>query len=85
MSASADKVKAVQEYPVSKSAKVVRAHFGLATFYPTLITNFPEVAKAVTSLTGKNQTFLWLPSQQEALEWMKDGLCTPPSVRLPQF
>jgi len=45
VSASADKVKAVQEYPVPKNAKDVRAYLSLASFYRKLIPNFAEVAK----------------------------------------
>ena len=62
VSASADKVKGVQEYPVPKCAKDVRAYVGLAAFYRRLIPNFAEVAKPLTSLTRKNQPFVWGPS-----------------------
>ena len=80
VSASADKMKAVQDYPVPKSAKDVRAYVGLAAFYRRLIPNFAEVAKHLTSLTRKNHTFVWGPSQQEAFEGMHR-----PSSRLPEF
>ena len=80
VSASADKMKEVQEFPVPKSAKDVRAYVGLAAFYRRLIPNFAEVAKHLTSLTRKNHTFVWGPSQQEAFEGMHR-----PSSRLPEF
>ena len=85
ISASADKVKAVQVYPVPKNAKDIRAYFGLASFYRRLIPNFAEVAKPLTSLTRKNQPFVWRASQQEAFEGMKDRLCTSPVLAYPNF
>jgi len=85
VSACADKVKAVQEYPVPKNANDVRAYVGLATFYRRLIPNFVEVAKSLKSLTRKNQPFVWGPSQQEAFEGMKDRLCTAPVLAYPNL
>ena len=85
VSASADKVKAVQEYAVLKTAKDVRAYVRLAAFYPRLIPNFAEVAKLLTSLPRKKQSFVWGPSQQEAFEGMKDRLCTAPVLAYPNF
>jgi len=85
VSASADKVKGVQEYAVPKNAKDVRAYLGLASFYGRLIPNFAKVAKPLTSLTRKNQPFTWGPSQQEAFEGMKDRLCTSPVLAYPNF
>jgi hypothetical protein len=64
VSASADKVKAVKEYPAPKDAKDVRAFLGLASFYRRLVLKFVEVAKPVTILTRKSQEFVWGPSQQ---------------------
>jgi len=75
----------VQEYPVPKSAKDVRAYVGLAAFCRRLIPNFAEVGKSLTSLTGKNQPFVWGPSQQEAFQGMKDRLCTAPVLAYPNF
>jgi transposase InsO family protein len=85
VSASADKVKAVKEYPTPKNVKDVRAFIGLASFYRRLVPNFAEIAKPLTSLTRKNQNFVWGPSQQEAFERMKDKLCTTPVLAYPNF
>ena len=58
---------------------------GLDSFYRRLISNFAEVANPLTSLTSKNQPFVWGPSQQEAFEGMKDRLCTNPVLAYPNF
>jgi len=52
VSASADKVKAVKNYPTPRSLKEVRAFLGLASFYWRLVPNFAESAKPLTKLTG---------------------------------
>jgi hypothetical protein len=85
VSASADKVKAVKEYPTPKNAKDVRAIFGLASFYRRHVPNFAEVAKPLTLLTRKDQKFAWGPSQQDAFQKMKDRLCTTPVLAYPNF
>jgi len=43
------------------------------------------MAKPLTSLTRKNQPFVWGPSQQEAFEGMKDRLGTSPVLAYPKF
>ena len=57
VSASADKVKAVKEYPTPKNVKDVRAFIVLASFYRRLVPNFAKIAKPLTSLTRKKPRF----------------------------
>jgi len=85
VSASADKVKAVKNYPTPRSPKEVRAFLGLASFYRRLVPNFAESAKPLTKLTRKNQEFVWGPSQKEAFENLKTKLCTTPVLAYPNF
>jgi hypothetical protein len=77
ISASADKVKAVQDYPTPKVAKDVRAFKGLGSFYRMLVCNFAEIAKPLTILTRKDQAFVWGPSQQQAFEELKIASAPP--------
>ena len=55
VSASADKVKAIENYPTPDSAIDVRIFLGLVLFYGRLVPNFAEVAKPVKMLTLKSQ------------------------------
>jgi DUF438 domain-containing protein len=57
--ASPDKVKAVKEYPIRKTVKEVRSFLGLASYYRRLVPKFAEIAKPLTELTQKEQTFEW--------------------------
>jgi hypothetical protein len=45
VSASADKVKTVKDYPTPKNVKDVRAFLGLCSFYRKLVPKFAEIAK----------------------------------------
>jgi hypothetical protein len=86
VSASPDKVKAVQNYLTPKGVKDVRAFLGLTSFYRKLVPKFAELAKPLTTLTRKDQEFYWGPEQQEAfLAWR--SYVTPPHPRfgLPTF
>jgi hypothetical protein len=54
VSASADKMKAVKDYPTPKNAKDVRSLLGLASFYRRQVPNFAEATKPLTILTRKD-------------------------------
>jgi hypothetical protein len=85
VSASPDKVKAVQNYPTPKSVKDVRAFLCLASFYRRLVPKFAVLAKPLTTLTRKDQEFYWGPEQQEAFLALKEKLCNPPVLAYPHF
>ena len=85
ISASPDKVKAVRQYPTPKSVKDFRAYLGLASFYRRLVPNIARIAKPLTTLTRKDQKFIWGPSQQEAFEKLKSELCSISVLAYPNF
>jgi hypothetical protein len=85
VSASSDKVKAVQNYPTPRNVRDVRAYLGLASFYRRLVPNFAEIAKPLTQLTRKGQEFTWGPRQQEVFEGLKQKLRNPPVFVYPNF
>ena len=85
ISPSLGKVKAVKQYPASKSVKELRAFWCLASFYRRLIPNFAEIARPMTELTRKEQQFTWESKQQEAFQSMKDRLCNAPVLAYPNF
>jgi hypothetical protein len=60
--AADDKIRAVQQYPVPKSVKEVRAFLGLCSFYRRLVPHFADIAKLLTELTEKDQIWQW-PSE----------------------
>jgi hypothetical protein len=84
VSASADKVKAIENYPTTKNPRGVRAFLGLASFYRRLVPNFAEAAKPLTKLTRKNEKFVWDRASQRRLR-LKGKLCTTPVLAFPDF
>jgi hypothetical protein len=83
--ASPDKVKAINEYPVPKTVKDVRAFLGLASFYRRLVPNFAQLAKPLTQLTKKDEKFEWKPQCQNAFDELKIKLSTTPVLAYPDF
>jgi len=67
ISASADKVIAVRDYPAPRNVKHVQAFLGLALFYRRLVLGFAEVAKPLTELTRKDRQFIWGSMSREGV------------------
>lgn len=53
------KIKVVQEYPVPKSVKDVRAFMGLTNYYRKFVKGFAHIASPLHDLTKKGASFLW--------------------------
>ena len=45
------KIRAIEEYPIPKTVRDIRAFIGLAGYYRRHVPNFAEMAKPLTSLT----------------------------------
>ncbi|GKD90070.1 putative reverse transcriptase domain-containing protein [Tanacetum coccineum] len=56
---------------------------GLAGYYRRFIENFSKIAKPLTLLTQKNNTYVWGHKQEEALCIIKKKLCNAPMLALP--
>jgi len=85
ITASADKIKAVKQYPTPKGVKEVRAFIGLACFYRRLVPDFAELAKPLKTFTRKDQKFTSDATQQEAFESLKEKFCSAPVLAFPDF
>ena len=95
-----DKVKAVREWPKSKTVKELRSFIGFVSYYNKFIKNFSEVTKPlqeimkigakkhgklITKRTSKNVTVEWTIESNEAFEKLKKLLCTAPILSFPHF
>ncbi|GJU95872.1 putative reverse transcriptase domain-containing protein [Tanacetum coccineum] len=54
-----------------------------AGYYRRFIANFSKIAKPLTSLTQKNQKYVWGMKQEEAFQTLKNNLCDAPILTLP--
>ncbi|GJY12612.1 putative reverse transcriptase domain-containing protein [Tanacetum coccineum] len=65
------------------SPSEIRSFLGLAGYYRRFIANFSKIAKPLTSLTQKNQKYVWGVEQEEAFQTLKNNLCDAPILTLP--
>jgi len=79
----ADKVRAVQEWPVPKNVTELRAYLGTAGYYRRFIPGFADIAAPLHCLLLKNVHFEWGFPQQQAFDTLKDRLCCAPVLGIP--
>ncbi|GJS72361.1 putative reverse transcriptase domain-containing protein [Tanacetum coccineum] len=53
------------------------------SYYRRFIANLSKIAKPLTSLTQKNQKYVWGVEQEEAFQTLKNNLCDVPILSLP--
>ena len=79
------KIKAIERYPVPKTARDIRAFIGLAGYYRRHVRNFAELARPLTTLTRKETPFEWTCEQQQAFQRLKEILSTEPLLIYPDI
>nr|GFB87486.1 putative reverse transcriptase domain-containing protein [Tanacetum cinerariifolium] len=78
------KVEAIKSWTAPKSPTEVRQFLGLAGYYRGFIEGFSLIAKPLTKLTQKNKTYEYGREEEEALQLLKDKLCSAPILALPK-
>ena len=64
-----EKIQSIQDWPVPKCVRDVRAFFGLA-----FVQNFASIAEPLSALIKKGVRFSWSPKAQQAFEHLKRAL-----------
>ncbi|GJR47198.1 reverse transcriptase domain-containing protein [Tanacetum coccineum] len=77
------KIEAVKNWKTPTTPSEIRSFLGLAGYYRRFIANFSKIAKPLTSLTQKNQKYVWGVEQEEAFQTLKSNLCDAPILTLP--
>ncbi|GJU74199.1 putative reverse transcriptase domain-containing protein [Tanacetum coccineum] len=77
------KIEAVKNWKTPITPSEIRSFLGLAGYYRRFIINFSKIAKPLTSLTQKNQKYVWGVEQKEAFQTLKNNLCDAPILTLP--
>ncbi|GJU76534.1 reverse transcriptase domain-containing protein [Tanacetum coccineum] len=77
------KIEAVKNWRTPTTPSEIRSFLGLAGYYRQFIANFSKIAKPLTSLTQKNQKYVWGVEQEEAFQTLKNNLCDAPILTLP--
>ena len=85
LSPDPDNVEKVQNHPIPKTVKQVRAFLGLSGYYRKFIQNYSRIATPMLKLLQKNVRFSWGDDQQRAFETLKKALISPPILQFPNF
>ncbi|CCO34032.1 Retrotransposable element Tf2 155 kDa protein type 1 [Rhizoctonia solani AG-1 IB] len=78
-----EKVKAIQEWPEPKNVKQVQSFLGFANFYCHFVHDFSRLACPLTSLTQKDQPWVWEAPQKEAFQQIKIAISKEPVLAHP--
>jgi hypothetical protein len=78
------KVQAVQDWPVPRSARAVRAFLGLARYYRKFVHNYGTIAAPLTALLKKDG-FSWTEAATEAFGVLKAAVTSAPVLAMPDF
>ncbi|MGH0129906.1 UNVERIFIED_CONTAM: hypothetical protein FKN15_018760 [Acipenser sinensis] len=75
----------VQNWPTPKSVTEVRAFLGLCSYYRRFVLRFAYHAAPLHQLTQKNVPFKWSSECEEAFQYFKKALTSPPIMAFPDF
>ncbi|KHJ89406.1 integrase core domain protein [Oesophagostomum dentatum] len=80
-----EKTKAIDQYPIPKTASDVRAFLGMCSFFRRFVYNFASVAAPLFALTKKDAKFEWTKECQQAMDKLKGALTTAPILVAPRL
>ena len=78
-----DKVAAVQEWPVPRTATEVWSFLGLCSYYRRFVENFAEIARPLHQYSDPRQPFVWTPDAEQAFKQLKKALVKAPILGYP--
>ena len=78
-----EKISTIQNWQVPKTKKAVKSYLGICGYYRRFIDKFSEIAKPLSSLTGKDVAFKWDESCQKSFETLKEKLISAPILGFP--
>nr|GFB81088.1 retrotransposon protein, putative, Ty3-gypsy subclass [Tanacetum cinerariifolium] len=76
-------IEAVKNWKTPTTPSEIQSFLGLPGYYRRFIANFSKIAKPLTSLTQKNQKYVWGMEHEEAFQTLKNNLCDAPILTLP--
>jgi len=79
------KILAVKEFPRPGTSKNIKQFLGFAGYYRRFISNFSKIAKPLTNLLQKDETFIWNEAQDKAFKELRDLLCSEPLLQYLDF
>lgn len=80
-----EKVEAIAEYPVPKTAKQLRQFLGLAGWYRRFVNDYASISFHLTELLSKKKSFQWNQDANRSFESLKQALTTAPFLAHPDY
>ncbi|GJY36581.1 putative reverse transcriptase domain-containing protein [Tanacetum coccineum] len=75
-------IEAIKNWEAPRTPFEVLSFLRLAGYYRRFIENFSKIAKSLTILTEKSNTFDWGEEHERAFQTLKDTLCNAPVLAL---
>lgn len=79
------KIEIVKNFPQPKNDKEIRSFIGLCSYYRRHVPNFADIAKPLTKLTKKNESFDWTSECDTSFQKLKTTLTSEPLLIYPDF
>ena len=80
-----DKTAAIRAYPTPKKQKDVRSFLGMTNYLRRYIKGYSEICHPLYRLLQKDVEFQWTEAEETAFQTLKNALCNPPILALPDF
>jgi hypothetical protein len=70
--------------PSPKNKHEFGSFLGLCTYFRLFISGISNIAKQLTQLTERKQSFQWTPEVEDTFQSLKGALCADPNLAFPQ-
>ncbi|KAL0445455.1 UNVERIFIED_CONTAM: Retrovirus-related Pol polyprotein from transposon [Sesamum latifolium] len=77
------KVQAIKEWQPPSDVHDLHSFLGLANYYRHFVKSYSEIARPMTDLLKKTETWNWTPQCQESFDRLKRAMVTDPVLALP--
>ncbi|GJX90732.1 putative reverse transcriptase domain-containing protein [Tanacetum coccineum] len=78
------KIESIKDWASPKTPTEICQFLGLAGYYRRFIEGFSKIAKSMTKLTQRGIKFNWGEKEENAFQLIKQKLCSPPILALPE-
>ncbi|KAL0451423.1 UNVERIFIED_CONTAM: Transposon Tf2-12 polyprotein [Sesamum latifolium] len=79
------KVQAIEEWQPPSDVHDLRSFLCLANYYRHFVKSYFEIARSMTDLLKKTETWNWTPQCQESIDRLKRAMVTDPTFALPDM
>lgn len=80
-----EKTKILEKYPVPTNADEVRRFVAFCNYYRKFVPSFATITLPLNRLLKKDEKFVWSSECQNAFDYLKTSLMTPPILQYPDF